>query len=34
MISPKIRGGICMNAHPAGCAREVQLQKEFVEQID
>ncbi len=23
-----------MNAHPAGCAREVQLQKEFVEQID
>lgn len=23
-----------MNAHPAGCAREVQLQKEFVEKID
>lgn len=23
-----------MNAHSAGCAREVQLQKEFVEQID
>ena len=23
-----------MNAHPAGCAREVELQKEFVEQID
>ena len=34
MISPKIRGGICMNAHPAGCAREVQLQKDFIERID
>src|SRR6056297_204934 len=34
MISPKIRGGICMNAHPAGCAREVQLQKDFIEKID
>lgn len=31
MISPKIRGGICMNAHPGGCAREVRLQKEVVE---
>lgn len=31
MITPKIRGGICMNAHPAGCANEVKLQKEVVE---
>jgi enoyl-[acyl-carrier protein] reductase/trans-2-enoyl-CoA reductase (NAD+) len=26
MIKPKVRGGICMNAHPAGCAREVRNQ--------
>ncbi|HDQ14606.1 MAG TPA: bifunctional NADH-specific enoyl-ACP reductase/trans-2-enoyl-CoA reductase, partial [Sediminispirochaeta sp.] len=32
VISPKIRGGICMNAHPAGCAQEVKLQKQIVEQ--
>lgn len=31
MINPKIRGGICMNAHPGGCAREVRIQKEVVE---
>lgn len=31
MITPKIRGGVCMNAHPAGCAGEVQLQKEIVD---
>src|SRR6056297_3851069 len=34
MIRPKIRGGICMNAHPAGCAMEVQLQKQFVEKMN
>ncbi len=31
MIEPKIRGGICMNAHPGGCAQEVKLQKDLVE---
>ncbi len=30
MIEPKIRGPICMNAHPAGCVKEVQNQIEAV----
>ncbi len=28
MIEPKIRGAICMNAHPAGCVKEVKNQIE------
>jgi enoyl-[acyl-carrier protein] reductase/trans-2-enoyl-CoA reductase (NAD+) len=28
MIKPKVRGGVCMNAHPAGCAAEVRTQIE------
>ncbi len=28
MIRPKVRGGVCMNAHPAGCAAEVREQIE------
>ena len=30
VIKPKIRGFICTNAHPAGCAESVQRQIEFV----
>ncbi|MDY7027108.1 MAG: enoyl-ACP reductase FabV [Spirochaetota bacterium] len=30
MITAKIRGGICMNAHPGGCAREVALQRDVI----
>ncbi len=30
-MEPKIRGGICMNAHPAGCAEETRLQIEYME---
>ncbi len=30
-MEPKIRGGICMNAHPAGCAEETRLQIEYIE---
>jgi enoyl-[acyl-carrier protein] reductase/trans-2-enoyl-CoA reductase (NAD+) len=31
MIEPKIRGSICMNAHPAGCVQEVRNQIKTVE---
>ena len=31
MIKPKIRGSICMNAHPAGCVQEVKNQIKTVE---
>jgi enoyl-[acyl-carrier protein] reductase/trans-2-enoyl-CoA reductase (NAD+) len=30
MITAKIRGGICMNAHPGGCARAVALQRDVI----
>lgn len=30
MIEPRIRGSICMNAHPAGCVKEVKNQIETV----
>lgn len=30
IIQPKVRGFICINAHPVGCARNVQEQIEFV----
>jgi enoyl-[acyl-carrier protein] reductase/trans-2-enoyl-CoA reductase (NAD+) len=30
-MEPKSRGGICMNAHPAGCAEETRLQIEYIE---
>ena len=29
-IKPKIRNNICLNAHPAGCAREVENQIQYV----
>ena len=30
VIKPKIRGFICTNAHPAGCAAHVQEQIDYV----
>ena len=32
IIKPKIRGFICTNAHPAGCAASVSEQIEYVKQ--
>ena len=32
VIKPKIRGFICTNAHPAGCAEHVQEQINYVKQ--
>ena len=32
VISPKIRGFICTNAHPSGCAKNVETQVEYVRQ--
>lgn len=32
IIKPKVRGFICTNAHPAGCAANVQQQRAYVEQ--
>ena len=32
VIKPKIRGFICTNAHPAGCAENVKQQIEYVQQ--
>ena len=32
IIKPKIRGFICTNAHPVGCAENVHRQVEFVKQ--
>ncbi|TMO95606.1 enoyl-[acyl-carrier-protein] reductase FabV, partial [Pseudoalteromonas sp. S3178] len=32
VIKPKIRGFICTNAHPVGCAAHVQEQIEYVKQ--
>ncbi|HOT61350.1 MAG TPA: bifunctional NADH-specific enoyl-ACP reductase/trans-2-enoyl-CoA reductase, partial [Treponemataceae bacterium] len=29
-VKPMIRSNICINAHPAGCAREVENQIEYV----
>ena len=34
VIKPKIRGFICTNAHPAGCAESVKRQIEYVKQQD
>jgi len=30
IIKPKVRANICMNAHPAGCAKETQRQIDFI----
>ncbi len=30
IVKPKIRGFICTNAHPVGCATNVQLQIDYV----
>jgi enoyl-[acyl-carrier protein] reductase / trans-2-enoyl-CoA reductase (NAD+) len=30
LIKPMVRGSICLNAHPIGCARETERQIEFV----
>ena len=30
IIQPKVRGFICTNAHPAGCAANVQEQIEVI----
>jgi len=30
IIKPKVRANICMNAHPAGCAKETQRQIDYV----
>ena len=32
IIKPKIRGFICTNAHPVGCARNVQQQIDYIKQ--
>jgi len=32
IIKPRIRGFICITAHPAGCARQVEKQIEYVKQ--
>ncbi|PTB87954.1 bifunctional NADH-specific enoyl-ACP reductase/trans-2-enoyl-CoA reductase, partial [Pseudidiomarina aestuarii] len=32
VIHPKIRGFICTNAHPVGCAAHVQQQIDFIQQ--
>src|SRR5690606_11213577 len=32
IIKPKVRGFICTNAHPAGCAANVREQIEYVKQ--
>ena len=31
VIKPKVRGFICTNAHPAGCAENVKQQIQYVE---
>ena len=32
VVHPKIRGFICTNAHPVGCAKNVETQANYVRQ--
>ena len=34
VIKPKVRGFICTNAHPAGCAQNVSNQIDFIKSLD
>ncbi len=33
IIQPKVKGFICTTAHPAGCKKNVEVQKEYVEKL-
>ncbi len=33
IIQPKVKGFICTTAHPAGCKKNVEMQKEYVEKL-
>jgi len=34
VIKPKVRGFICTNAHPTGCAENVKQQIDYIKSLD